>query len=411
MEVYRLSPILSNFFTLDATLGACANRAGGVLFYGDIREVLMAPKKVALVHDWLMSIAGGEKVLQAIYEIYPGIIHTLIADQKKISGSVFEGNEIRTSFIQKFPFSQRKYRSYLPFFPLAIEQFDLSPFDLILSSSHCVAKGILANSRQLHICYCHTPMRYAWDLSAEYLQEANLTRGLKGMLARLFLHYLRGWDVSSSHRVDHFVACSQYVAQRINKTYGRESKVIYPPVDTEFYRQGSSRDDFYLAASRLVSYKKIDLIAEAFSLLPDKKLVIIGEGPEWKKIRKKAKKNVEILGHQTNEELRSYLQRAKGFVFAAQEDFGILPVEAMACGTPVIALGKGGVGETVVDGQTGVLFEEQSVEGILGAVKRFEEREWDLDAIRGRAEIFGRDRFKVEFSGFVEKKYNEFINR
>lgn len=364
-----------------------------------------SPKNVALVHDWLISPAGGEKVLQAIYEMYPGTVHALLADREK---SIFEGKKIVTSFIQKLPFSGKNYRSYLPFFPIAIEQFDLSSFDLILSSSHCVAKGVLSHSHQLHICYCHTPMRYAWDLSAEYLREI---RGMKGALARLFLHYLRGWDVSSSHRVDHFIANSHYIARRINKTYGREATVIYPPVDTEFYHPGSKRENFYLAASRFVSYKKMDLVAEVFSFLPDRKLVMIGEGPELKKIKEKAKKNVEILGPQTNEQLRSYLQKAKAFVFAAQEDFGILPVEAMACGTPVIALSKGGAKETVLENETGIFFAEQTVEEVVHAIKRFEEREWDFAFINSHAKIFGRERFKLEFSQFVEKKYNEFANR
>lgn len=369
------------------------------------------PKKTALVHDWLMSIAGGEKVLQSIYEIYPGTIHTLVSHQKKLQGSLFEEKKILTSFIQSFPFSETKYRSYLPLFPLAIEQFDLSSFDLVLSSSHCVAKGVLTHSNQLHICYCHTPMRYAWDLSADYLREANLLSGIKGMLARIFLHYLRGWDVSSSHRVDHFLACSQYIARRIRKTYGREASVIYPPVDTDFYQPGNIREEFYLTASRLVPYKKIDLIAEAFSFLPNKKLVIIGDGPELKKIKKKAKKNVEILGSQTNEQLRFYLQRAKAFIFAAQEDFGILPVEAMACSTPVIALNKGGVRESVKENQTGLFFSEQTVAEIASAIQRFEEREWNPNIIRDHALKFRKERFKAEFADFVEQKYNEFINR
>jgi glycosyltransferase involved in cell wall biosynthesis len=374
-------------------------------------DSMPAPRKVALVHDWLTSIAGGEKVLQAIYEIYPGLLHTLISDPKKLVGSIFEETSIQTSFIQKLPFSNRKFRTYLPLFPLAIEQFDLRSFDLILSSSHCVAKGVLSHSGQLHICYCHTPVRYAWDLSAEYLQDANLTKGIKGMFARMVLHYLRGWDVSSSHRVDHFIACSKYIARRIHKTYGRDAAIIYPPVDTAFFQPGSNREDYYLAASRLVSYKKIDLIVEAFSLLPNKKLIVIGDGPELKKIKEKATKNVEILGHQNNDQLRSYLQKAKAFVFAAQEDFGIMPVEAMACGTPVIALGKGGAKETILENKTGIFFSEQTPVQLIEAIKRFEEKEWDPDSIRTRAEIFGKERFKKEYASFVDMKYAEFADR
>lgn len=361
----------------------------------------------AIVHDWLVSMSGGEKVLKSIYDLYPSPIYTLITNPQNMEKDFFNSPQIHTSFIQKLPFAKKKFRSYLPLFPLAIEQFDLRSYEVILSSSHCVAKGVLTQSNQLHICYCHTPMRYAWDLSHDYMKEGNL-RGMKGGLARLFLHYLRGWDCFSSQRVDWFIANSKFVAQRILKTYGRKSEVIYPPIDTTFYQPGSKKEDFYLAASRLVPYKKIDLIVEAFASLPDKKLVVIGDGPELEKIKKKAKKNIEILGYQKNDKLREYLQKAKAFVFAALEDFGILPLEAMACGTPVIAFEAGGVKETVLENQTGLFFQNQTVSEIVSAIQKFEERNFDSFLIRKHAANFNEERFKKEFRQFVEEKYSEF---
>ena len=213
----------------------------------------------ALVHDWLMSsVGGGENALQAIHELFPSPIFTLLKDEKKLRGSYFSDLEITTSFIQKLPFARKFYRQYLPFFPIAIEQFDLQPYDLILSSSHCVAKGVITNPDQLHICYCFTPVRYAWDLMNQYVKG-----GIKGALARLLLHYIRGWDVHSASRVDHYVAISHYVAGRIRKCYGRAAEVIYPPVDLSFFHPGAVKEDYYITFSRFVPYKRVDLIVEA----------------------------------------------------------------------------------------------------------------------------------------------------
>jgi glycosyltransferase involved in cell wall biosynthesis len=362
--------------------------------------------KTALVHDWLVSPVGGaENTLQDILALFPSPIHTLLWNPKAFQNTPFAIAEIHSSFIQKLPFSATRFRSYLPLFPLAIEQFNLGSYDVILSSSHCVAKGVLTHSEQTHICYCHTPMRYAWDLCHEYLREAKLDRGFKGALARYFLHYLRGWDVHSSRRVDHFIANSHFVARRIQKLYGRESTVIYPPVDTRFYSLSEKKENYYLTSSRLVPYKKIDLIVEAFSSLPDQKLVIIGEGPEADKIRKKATKNVEFLGFQPNEILRQYMQKAKAFVFAALEDFGIVPIEAMASGTPVIALGKGGTAETVLHEKTGLLFENQTTPDIQNAIQTFEKMQerFDPSLIREHAASFSRERFRSELKQFVDR--------
>ncbi len=359
----------------------------------------------AIVHDWLLSsVGGGEKVLQAIHQLYPSPIFTLIQNAKKLQGTYFEGLEIFSSFLQKFPKVEAKYQRYLPLFPLAIEHFDLSGYDLILSSSHCVAKGVIPGAEQLHICYCHTPMRYAWDMMHAYLREAKLDRGIKGFFAKFFLHYLRGWDLHSVQRVDHFIANSKFVAKRIQKFYGRSSEVIYPPVDVDLFEKKEKKESFYLTASRFVPYKKIDLIVEAFSKMGDKKLVVVGDGPEWKKVRAIAGKNVELLGYQEDHVLKGLLQRAKGFVFAALEDFGIAPVEAMASGTPVIAFGKGGVKESVIEGETGHFFEEQSISSLIGAIQEFEKMEFDPEKCRKRAELFSLERFNRQFSTFVEAK-------
>ncbi len=226
--------------------------------------------------------------------------------------------------------------------PLAIEQLDVSKHDIILSSSHAVAKGIITGPDQLHISYIHSPIRYAWDLQHQYIKEAGLDKGMKGMVARWLLHKIRLWDCRTSNGVDHFIANSEFISRRIRKVYGRESKVIYPPVDVNRFKLCENKDDYYFTASRMVPYKRMDLIVEAFSQMPDKKLVVIGDGSEMSKIKAKASSNIELLGYQPNSVMQEYMQKAKGFVFAAEEDFGITPVEAQACGTPVIAFGKGG---------------------------------------------------------------------
>ncbi|MBU6447076.1 MAG: glycosyltransferase, partial [Verrucomicrobia bacterium] len=348
----------------------------------------------AIVHDWLISgIGGGEKVLEAIHRLFPSKIHTLVKSAKGLKGTYFEHLEIDASFIQKFPRAEKHYQSYLPFFPLAIERFDFTSYDLVISSSHCAAKGVITGPDQVHICYCHTPMRYAWDLTHEYLRQSKLDRGVRGLLAKLILHYLRGWDAHSAHRVDHFIANSRYIAKRIQKCYGRQAEVIYPPVNVHLFEEQHKKDNYYLTASRLVPYKRIDLIVEAFARMPEKQLVVIGDGPEWQKIKNKAGKNIELLGFQPEHVLKQHLHKAKGFVFAAVEDFGIAPVEAMAAGTPVIALDKGGVKETVVHGQTGLLYPEQSASSIIHAVQAFETMEFDAHTCRKRAEEFSVSHF------------------
>ena len=329
--------------------------------------------KKALIHDWFSTYAGAEKCVESFtnvwgdFEIYGLIDFLSDADRDKI----LKGKRAHTSFIGKLPFAKSKYRNYLPLFPLAIEQFDLSGYDVVLSSSHAVAKGVLTHSNQLHIAYIHTPIRYAWDLYHQYLRESGLDRGLKGMLAKYFLHKIRIWDAASANRVDHYVANSRYIACRIEKIYGKPSDVIYPPVDVDKFTLREAKEEFYLTASRMVPYKKVGLIVEAFSQT-DKKLVVVGDGPDMAKIKSKAGKNVELLGFADDETMRDLMGRAKAFVFAAEEDFGITPVEAQACGTPVICFGRGGARETVIDGESGLYFMEQNVKELLDAVAKFD---------------------------------------
>ena len=367
--------------------------------------------KKALIHDWFSTYAGAEKCVESFtniwddFEIYSLIDFLSGTDRDKI----LKGKHAHTSFIQKLPFAKDKYRNYLPLFPLAIEQFDLSDYDVVLSSSHAVAKGVLTHSNQLHIAYVHTPIRDAWDLYHQYLRESGLDRGLKGMLAKYFLHKIRLWDASTANRVDHYVANSRYIARRIKKTYGKPSDVIYPPVDVDKFTLREAKEEFYLTASRMVPYKKIDLIVEAFSQM-DKKLLVIGDGPDMAKIKSKAGKNVELLGFADDETMADLMGRAKAFVFAAEEDFGITPVEAQACGTPVICFGRGGARETVLDGESGLYFMEQNTKELLAAVAKFEQNydKFEPTKIRENSLKFSRARFEAEIKSYVEKKYEEF---
>lgn len=367
--------------------------------------------KVAVVCDWLVTYAGAEKVLEQILKIFPEADLFAVIDFLPENGRDFIMNKpVTTTFIQKMPKAKTKYRTYLPFMPVAIEQLDVTDYDLVISSSHCVAKGILTGPDQIHISYVHSPIRYAWDLQHQYLREAGLTHGLKSKIARLIMHYMRIWDTRTSNGVDYFIANSHFIARRIWKCYRRKAAVIYPPVDVDKFTLHEQKEDFYLTASRMVPYKKMDLIVEAFSKMPDKKLVVIGKGPDFEKIRKLAGPNVKILGYQPDEVLRDYMQRAKAFVFAAEEDFGITPVEAQACGTPVIAYGKGGSLETVrgygvKDHPTGVFFYHQAVSDVIEAVKKFESISSEISpqSCRKQAETFSIDTFKRRFKDFVDK--------
>ncbi|CAE6790951.1 glycosyltransferase family 4 protein [Paraburkholderia aspalathi] len=372
------------------------------------RSALRSDKtvRVAIVHDWLVTYAGAEKVLEQIVACFPDADLFSLVDFLD-DRSFLRGKPVTTSFIQKLPLARTKYRTYLPLMPLAIEQLDVSAYDVVISSSHAVAKGVLTGPDQVHISYVHSPIRYAWDLQHQYLQQSKLTAGPKSAMARLILHYIRNWDIRTSNSVDGFVANSDFIARRIRKVYQREAQVIFPPVDVEAFALCTDKDDFYLTASRMVPYKKIDLIVEAFAQMPERKLVVIGDGPDMQKIRAKAGPNVEIMGYQPFKVLKEKMSRAKAFVFAAEEDFGISVVEAQACGTPVIAYGKGGALETVRDlsesKPTGMFFDEQNVESIVAAVERFDGhvKRFSPADCRANAEQFSAANFRERFFAHV----------
>jgi glycosyltransferase involved in cell wall biosynthesis len=363
--------------------------------------------KIAIVHDWLVTYAGAERVLEQIINLFPDAdLYSLIDFLSKEKRFFIKNKKVNTSFIQYLPFAKKKYRSYLPFFPYAIESFDLAKYDLIISSSHCVAKGIKKSKNQIHISYIHTPIRYVWDLREQYLKETKLDKGLKSIIVNFLLDRIGKWDKNTVDRVDYFVCNSNYIKERIKRIYNRNSTVIYPPVDINKFELYEKKEDFYLTASRIVPYKKIDLIVETFSKIPEKKLVVIGDGPEFDKIKKLAGKNIELLGYQEDDVLKDYMKRAKAFVFAAEEDFGIVPVEAQACGTPVIAYGKGGALETVVENKTGLFFYRQDIDSLIECVEKFEKiyEKFDFKEIRKNSERFSVERFKKEFFEFVKDK-------
>lgn len=367
--------------------------------------------KTAIIADWLVTYAGSERVLEQMIACYPDAdVFAVVDFVPEASREFLQGKRPQTTFIQKLPGAQRHYQRYLPLMPLAIEQLDLTGYELILSSSHAVAKGVIVGPDQLHISYVHSPIRFAWDMQHQYLRESGLDRGIKGWLARYFLHKIRNWDVRTQYGVDDFVANSRFIAQRIHRVYGRNATVIYPPVDVGAFPLREVKEDFYLTASRMVPYKRMDLIVEAFAAMPDKRLVVIGDGPEMNKIRAKSAANVHLMGYQPKEVLRDHMQRAKAFVFAAEEDFGIAPVEAQACGTPVIAYGKGGALETVrglgevIEAPSGVFFAEQTSVAIQSAVRLFESHQNHFvpHLIRQHAEQFSITHFCQAYVDFVE---------
>lgn len=367
---------------------------------------------IALVHEWLVNYYGSEKVVESFTNLFPeapiyALVDYLNADERKI---ITKGKKANTSFIQNLPFSRKHHRIYLPLFPLAVEQHDLSDYDVVLSSSHSVAKGALTNSNQLHICYCHTPIRYAWDLYHQYLNDLNIKGGLKGAYVRWSLHKIRIWDYISTNRVDYFIANSAHIAKRIRKIYNRDATVIHPPVDTDKFSCQTNKDNYYLTASRFVPYKKIDLVVQAFASIPDKKLIVIGEGPDKDKIKALAGSNVEILPRQNYKDLVNYMQNARAFIFAAEEDFGITMVEAQAGGTPVIAYNVGGASEIVKNNETGILFDKQTPESIIDAVNKFEKNinQFDSYNICQHAQSFSRKNFEQKINEFVNEKYQQF---
>lgn len=405
--------------------------------------------KVALVHDFFYTYGGAERVVEQIIRVFPqcdifGLFDFLPDDQR----GFLQGKPVTTSFLQKLPFVRKHHRSFLPLMPLAIEQLDVSSYDLVISSSYAVAKGVITGPDQTHVCYCHSPVRFAWDQHHQYLNEAGIGFGPIGMIKRAILHYVRSWDVRSAMGVDHFIANSEFVRRRIQKTYRRDAMVIHPPVDTAAFAPASnerqetgseehsqastepqsrnsqlatSHSDratshsplatpYYVTASRLVSQKRIDLIVEAFTQMPDRELIVIGDGPERKRLESMAGDNVRFTGRLAESEMAHWFGHAKAFVFAAEEDFGIVPVEAMACGTPVIAYGRGGARETVDENESGQFFDSQTSPSLIEAVKRFEQRPFDSDTCVKKAKRFGVQRFRDELSELCRQVLSNRVN-
>jgi glycosyltransferase involved in cell wall biosynthesis len=364
--------------------------------------------KVALVHDWLTGRRGGEKVLEVFSEIFPDApIYTLL----HFPGSQhpdLEGKRIETSFVQRLPFLKKRYRSYLPLFPIAVELFDLQEYDLVISTSHCVAKGAIPRPDALHISYIFSPMRYAWNQYFAYFASDRL-----GLFSKLLIppviHRLRLWDTASCSRVDAFVADSRTVAGRIAKYYGRTAEVIYPPVDTDIFRpgEGSTTSDYYLIVSALVPYKRIDLAIEVFRQRKEK-LKIVGTGPEYKRLKRSAPPNVEFMGALSDDELRTVYQAARALIMPGEEDFGINSLESQACGVPVIAFGRGGATETVLAEKTGLFFQELSPAGLAGALDKFQTLAFNKAEIRNNAERFSREKFKAGISSYLQQKWAGF---
>lgn len=362
--------------------------------------------KVAIVHHYLVNFRGGERVFELLAEIFPNAdLYTLIWDPHGTKESeILSKRKIVTSFLQGFPLAKSKKELYFPLYPLAVEGWDLTEYDLVITSDSACVKGVITGHKTLHICYCHTPMRYVWDMYFLHLKSAPWW-SRPGI--RFFTHYLRQFDFLSAQRVDYFIANSHHIANKVKKYYRKEATVIYPPVDTDFFVPGdNSREDFYIYVGALTPYKRVDIIVKAFTQL-GKPLKVIGGGPELRKLEKIAGGNVQFLGSLSKESVRKHLQRARALVFAAEEDFGITPVEAQACGKPVIAYGKGGTLETVIDGITGVFFDKQSVDSLISAVERFEKMEFDPQRCRKNALKFSRDRAKKELEKFIHNKFHD----
>ncbi len=375
--------------------------------------------RTAIVHDWLDTWRGGENVLAELIALFPDAdLFALVDFLPDEWRSRLGGKRARTSFLQRLPYARNRFRNYLPLMPKAIESLDVGAYDLVLSTSHAVAKGVRTRPDQLHICYCFTPMRYAWDLSEQYLAVSGIAHGPAAPLVRALLRRLQEWDRRTSSRVNHYVAISEYIRDRIHRCYDRDATVIYPPVDVDFFTPDTmapppAQRDYFVTASRWVPYKRIDAIVAAFKALPDRRLILVGDGPEAPRIRAAAGANVEFVGEVPRERLRDLLRGARAFVFAAEEDFGILPVEAQACGTPVIACGRGGVLETVIEGgagRTGIFFHEQTPAAIADAVSRFDVEVAGIDptACVHSAQRFASGRFAREIQAFVERTHADF---
>jgi len=357
--------------------------------------------KVAIVHDWLVSLGGAERVVESFLKLFPQAdLYTSVYDPKKVK--LFKNRQVRTTFLQHWPLAKSKHQLFAPIRPLAFESIDLKGYDLVISSSSAEAKGVITGTDTLHISNIYTPVRYYWSGYKEYY--ANPGFGFLNPIVRYFMpkmtKKLKIWDYAAAQRPDSLIAISKTVSERINKYYNRPSTVIYPPVDVQRFENSSPKSDYYLVVSRLVPYKRVDLAVEACTSL-NRKLVVAGRGPELKNLKKLAGSSVEFVENPTDEDITKLYSKARGFIFSAEEDFGITPVEAMASGTPVICYGKGGATETVVDGKTGVFHDKQSVESLSQAINKFESIKFDKKHIKQRASDFSEDKFLNLFGGYV----------
>lgn len=369
-----------------------------------------AESRIAVVHEWLLDYAGSERVLREILEVLPQAdLFALIDRPDEHLRAAIPRRARATSFLQRLPRPQRWLPYYVPFMPLAVERLDVSAYDIVVSSSHAVAKGIVTAPRQFHLSYVHTPMRYAWDMREEYLRAAGLERGPLAWAARRVLERLRAWDARSAEGVDAFLANSAHVAERIRKAYGREAEVLFPPVDVAAFALQEAKEDFYLTVSRLQPYKRVDLLLDAFARMPERRLIVIGDGPQLRRLRARAPGNVRLTGRLPDAEVRAHMQRARAFLFAGIEDFGIVMAEAQACGTPVLAFDRGGAAE-IVSADTGLLFSEQSADAVIGAVRSFEQAagRYAPAACRANALRFARGHFRRRFAELLESYWERF---
>ncbi len=357
--------------------------------------------KVALVHDWLTGMRGGEKCLESLCRLYPGAhIHTLFQVPGAVS-EIIDRHPVVCSYLQTLPHLRRYYRALLPLFPSAIERFDLSPFDLVISSSHCVAKGVRTRSDALHICYCHTPMRYVYDLREAYFSGKFSRRAIGPLLARL-----KRWDKGTAHRVDRFIANSQHIRDRIKRSYGREADVVYPPVETDRFGISGHPGEYYLIVSALVPYKRVDLVVDAFNRL-GLPLLIVGDGPERKRLKARSRPNINFLNWQQDDKLPDIYSKALAFVLPGVEDFGITSLESQAAGRPVIALREGGAVESVIDRETGRFFWPQTVDALIEAINQFEPSDFNPERLRENALHFDRRVFERRIKKVIESAWKE----
>ena len=363
--------------------------------------------KIALIHDWLPFMGGAERVLSDFIEIYPDApVYTLLCNKSKMEEKIKNANII-TSYLQKEGKEINNHRKLFPFMPTAIESFDLNEYDVVLSSSSSVAKGVITNPAAVHICYCHSPMRYAWEFSHEYAGKMAGKGKLKNKLLNYFLTFVRVWDYASAARVDYFIANSEHVAKRIKKHYKRDAVVINPPVRCNLFNISNVNGDYFLCVSRLQEYKRVDLAIQACNQL-GVKLKVIGTGPDEKKLKAIAGPTIEFLGRASDDVMKQCYAECRAFLFPGEEDFGITPLEAQASGRPVIAYGKGGSLETVIEGKTGTFFMEQTVNSLVKAMKRFEKMHFERNDIRAHAEDFDDEVFKKKIKAFVDEKVNEY---